>query len=140
LGSQLLDLTPALIADPAPFLFGIFADRVSHLGFSQRLLSRAALAIELSLRGVLPLELFGDRSASAAQLLHDALQPGLVVPAHPLSHCGRGFVSRAVQLGQPLFVLSPLLQKGFDGHVGVRRFSHGKTFLSSALRRRSVHG
>jgi hypothetical protein len=49
LGSQLLDLTAALLPNPAPLLFRIFADTMADLCFGQRFLRGAALAIELGL-------------------------------------------------------------------------------------------
>src|SRR5919112_5413568 len=83
---------------------------------------------------MMPLELFADGGPTSAQLLHHALQPALVVSPHALTHGWRSLVTRGVEPGQPLFVLSALLQQLFDCCFCFRGCSsHGKMFLSSAL-------
>jgi hypothetical protein len=93
---------------------------MADLGFGQRFLRGAALPIELGLRGVVALKLLGDGVYSSTELLHHILKPGLVVASYPLPHGRRRLITRVIQLGKPLFVLGPLLQQGFDGHISVR--------------------
>jgi len=104
-GAKYLDSLPAFIAEFPPFLFTILADSVTHLCFGERLFGGTTFAIELSLRRMLPFQLFADRGTPPSQLLHDRLEPRLVIPSHALAHSGRCLVARRIETEEPLLVL-----------------------------------
>jgi hypothetical protein len=99
-----------LLAQSAPLILTVLADRVSHLGLGQRLLGGPTLLIELGLGSVLALELLRDGSPAAAQLFEDRLETRLVISPNPLPD-GRGdLVPGSIEAREPLFILSALLQ------------------------------
>jgi len=103
--AKLFDALPAFIAEFSPFLFAILPDSVTHLCFGECLFGSTPLAIELSLRRMLPLQLFTDSGTPPSQLLHDRLEPRLVVSSDTLAHSGWCLVAGRIETEEPLLVL-----------------------------------